>query len=91
MCFNKSNGEKIKHQEELLENILPLDHPSMEQFTMLLNLLPTNTVDQVPDLAVDEADILLAAVNYILTLTNQLQEKLRWNSRTRSDNSPGER
>ena len=28
--------------------------------------------------SIDEADILMAAVNYILSLTSQLQTKLRW-------------
>ena len=28
--------------------------------------------------SIDEADILMAAVNYILSLTSQLQHKLRW-------------
>eukprot|EP00090_Calanus_glacialis_P017421 TRINITY_DN27143_c0_g1_i1.p2 TRINITY_DN27143_c0_g1~~TRINITY_DN27143_c0_g1_i1.p2 ORF type:complete len:109 (+),score=37.05 TRINITY_DN27143_c0_g1_i1:44-328(+) len=94
MCINKVNGEKMKYSDELLEEITPVDHPSTEQFSMLLNLLPTNTVDQVLDmdnLRVDEADILMAAVNYILSLTSQLQEKLRWNARPRSDNFHGGR
>ena len=94
MCINKVNGEKMKYSDELLEEITPVDQPSTEQFSMLLNLLPTNTVDHVLDmdnLRVDEADILMAAVNYILSLTSQLQEKLRWNARPRSDNFHGGR
>ena len=31
-----------------------------------------------PNFSIDEADILMAAVNYILSLTSQLQTKLRW-------------
>ena len=84
----------MKYSDELLEEIIPADHPSTEQFNMLLNLLPTNTMDQVVNmdgLMVDEADILMAAVNYILSLTSQLQEKLRWNARPRSDNCHGGR
>ena len=64
------------------------EHPSQEQFSMLLNLLPPSELVRVtshahsPPLAslpgsLDEADILMAAVNYILSLTSQLQQKLR--------------
>eukprot|EP00092_Neocalanus_flemingeri_P085111 GFUD01107049.1.p1 GENE.GFUD01107049.1~~GFUD01107049.1.p1 ORF type:complete len:114 (+),score=39.77 GFUD01107049.1:50-343(+) len=90
MCINKTNSEKKKLSDDLMEEMAPSDHPSAEQFNMLLNLLPPNTMDQVSELdslLVDEADILMAAVNYILTLTSQLQEKLRWNARSRSGNN----
>ena len=36
--------------------------------------------------SIDEADILMAAVNYILSLTNQLQHKLRWSNNNVSFN-----
>ena len=78
MCLGKKTNEKFTYQEELLEDIAPEDSPSMEQFAMLLNLLPSST-------NMNEEDILLAAVNYILSLTRQLQEKL--NHRRRSENS----
>ena len=82
----------MKYPEDLMEEMAPTDHPSAEQFNMLLNLLPPNTVDQISELdslLVDEADILMAAVNYILTLTSQLQDKLRWNARPRSGKDYG--
>ena len=90
MCINKTNGEKIKYSDDLVDEMAPTDHPSAEQYNMLLNLLPPNAMEQVSELnslLVDEADILMAAVDYILTLTNQLQEKLRWNGNLRSGNN----
>ena len=39
-------------------------------------LIPENNC--CPNSSIDEADILMAAVNYILSLTSQLQTKLRW-------------
>ena len=46
-----------------------------------------------PNFSIDEADILMAAVNYILSLTSQLQTKLRWSgqggSNTRHNSSAG--
>merc|ERR1712130_119901 len=78
MCLAKVTAEKIKNREELLEDISPSDHPSMEQFTMLLNLLPnTNNIINTAD----DVDILMAAVDYIVTLKNQLQNKLKNRSR----------
>ena len=70
MCLGKKTSDKFRYQDEWLEDIAPEDYPSLEQFAMLLNLLPSNTT-------MDEADILLAAVNYILSLTRQLQERLK--------------
>ena len=82
MCINKTVSEKMKYSEDLLEDLPSSDHPSTEQFSMLLNLLPPNTIqdnenDDLDDLALAEADILMAAVNYILSLTKQLEQKLR--------------
>merc|ERR1711997_733227 len=82
MCLSRA-ADKINYQETdgMMEEISGSDHPSTEQFNMLLNLLPAHTLQQVRDmdsLSIDEADILMAAVNYILSLTSQLQHKLRW-------------
>ena len=38
--------------------------------------------------SIDEADILMAAVNYILSLTSQLQHKMRW-SNNNNNSGPG--
>jgi len=96
MCLSRSiHGDKLtgsNGNSELaddLSHIAGTDHPSEEQFNMLLNLLPPHTLAQVRDLnsiSIDEADILMAAVNYILSLTNQLQNKLRW-SENNNNNS----
>ena len=91
MCINRTNNQRsLKYSEEEL-NLPVADHPSAEQFNMLLNLLPASSTVAVDSLdhveennQVDEAEILMAAVNYILTLTSQLQEKLRCGDRTRS-------
>merc|ERR1711971_200764 len=82
MCLSRAT-DKINYQETegIVEEIAGSDHPGTEQFNMLLNLLPAHTLQQVRDmdsLSIDEADILMAAVNYILSLTSQLQHKLRW-------------
>ena len=119
MCLSRA-ADKIAVQETdgIMEEISGSDHPSTEQFNMLLNLLPAHTLQQVRDIdslryfnysltphtshltpfnsnlrqqnidwttfSIDEADILMAAVNYILSLTSQLQHKLRWGNNNNS-------
>ena len=51
MCLSRA-ADKINYQETdgMLEEISGSDHPSTEQFNMLLNLLPAHTLQQVRDM-----------------------------------------
>jgi len=88
MCLSRNNiggaGDKLDGpigHGVVHDDLAHSENPSAEQFRMLLNLLPPQSIAQVRDLdsiSIDEADILMAAVNYIMSLTNQLQNKMRW-------------
>ena len=51
MCLSRA-PDKINYQETdgIMEEISGSDHPSTEQFNMLLNLLPAHTLQQVRDM-----------------------------------------
>ena len=51
MCLSRA-ADKMNYQETegMMEEISGSDHPSTEQFNMLLNLLPAHTLQQVRDM-----------------------------------------
>ena len=52
MCLSRA-ADKINYQADtdgIMEEISGSDHPSTEQFNMLLNLLPAHTLQQVRDM-----------------------------------------